>query len=133
MRDLIKIFKALSDETRLRILNLMIERDCCVCEVMQTLEISQTRASRNLSQLYDAGLLEQRREGLWTIYYLSPRVTADYRNLIVNSVENALNQDDRATADRLLLQKSNRLCPVTEVKGGINGSPKGIRCVSPVK
>jgi len=64
----VKLFKALSDETRLRILNLIIEQECCVCEVMQTLNISQTRASRNLSQLYNAGLLILRKEGLWSLY-----------------------------------------------------------------
>jgi DNA-binding transcriptional ArsR family regulator len=40
MRELVKAFKALSDETRLRILNLLLERECCVCEVMQALDIS---------------------------------------------------------------------------------------------
>ena len=42
MRDLVKAIKALSDETRLRILNLLLEQECCVCEVMQALDISQT-------------------------------------------------------------------------------------------
>ena len=68
MRELVKIFKALSDETRLRILNLLLERECCVCEVMQALDISQTRASRNLSILYDAGFLVLKKEGLWSLY-----------------------------------------------------------------
>ena len=58
MRDTVKAFKALSDETRLRILNVLLERECCVCEVMQALDISQTRASRNLAALYDAGFLK---------------------------------------------------------------------------
>ena len=48
MRELVEAFEALSNETRLRILNLLLERECCVCEVMQALQISQTRASRNL-------------------------------------------------------------------------------------
>jgi ArsR family transcriptional regulator len=39
MRDLVEAAKALADETRLRILNLLLERECCVCEVMQVLEI----------------------------------------------------------------------------------------------
>ena len=68
MRELTKAFKALSDETRLRILNLLMERECCVCEVMQVLNISQSRASRSLSALYDAGFLKLRREGLWSLY-----------------------------------------------------------------
>jgi ArsR family transcriptional regulator, arsenate/arsenite/antimonite-responsive transcriptional repressor len=49
MHGLIKAVKSLSDETRLRMLNLLLQRECCVCEVMQVLDISQTRASRNLS------------------------------------------------------------------------------------
>ena len=63
MRDVIKATKALSDETRLRVLNLLLERDCCVCEVMQALDISQSNASRNLAALYDAGFLARRKEG----------------------------------------------------------------------
>ena len=68
MRDLVRAAKALSDETRLRILNLLLERECCVCEVMQVLEISQTRASRNLNILLDAGFLKMRKEGLWAYF-----------------------------------------------------------------
>ena len=63
MRDIVKGFKGLSDETRLRILNLLLERASCVCEVMQALEISQSRASRGLSALYDAGFVKLKKEG----------------------------------------------------------------------
>ncbi len=68
MQDLIKAMKALSDETRLRILELLLERECCVCEIMQALEISQSRASRNLRILQDAGFLRAQRQGAWIIY-----------------------------------------------------------------
>ena len=54
MRDLVKAMKALSDETRLRILKVLLERECCVCEIMQALDISQSRASWNLVILEDA-------------------------------------------------------------------------------
>jgi ArsR family transcriptional regulator len=63
MEEFIKPFKALSDETRLRMLNILLQRECCVCEVMQVLNISQTRASRNLKLLEEAGFLKSRREG----------------------------------------------------------------------
>jgi ArsR family transcriptional regulator len=56
MYNLVKAMKALSEDTRLRIINLLLVRECCVCEVMQGLEISPTRASRNLNMLYDAGI-----------------------------------------------------------------------------
>src|SRR4030043_287445 len=68
MRDLVKVYKALSDESRLRVLNLILERECCVCEVMQALEISQSKASRILSALYDVGFLKMRKDGLWSLY-----------------------------------------------------------------
>jgi ArsR family transcriptional regulator len=115
------VMKSLADETRLRILNLLLERDCCVCEVMQALSISQTRASRNLTQLHDAGLLEQRKEGLWTIYYLSPAVSADFRVLIVEGVDRALAGDAVAAADRTRLRSSPRLCPPAPEPGTATG------------
>jgi ArsR family transcriptional regulator len=68
MGDLIKALKALSDETRLRIIKILLERECCVCEIMQALDISQSRASRNLGILQDAGFLKARRDGLWIVY-----------------------------------------------------------------
>ncbi len=68
MQGLIKTMKALSDETRLRILKVLLERECCVCEIMQALDISQSRASRNLGILQDAGFLKSRREGAWMLY-----------------------------------------------------------------
>jgi len=68
MQNLIKVMKALSDETRLRILNVLLERECCVCEVMQAPDISQSRASRNLGILQDVGFLKARRDGAWIVY-----------------------------------------------------------------
>jgi ArsR family transcriptional regulator len=106
--------KALADATRLRVLNLLIERECCVCEVVKALGISQTRASRHLSQLHDAGLLEQRREGLWTIYFLSPGVKSDYRGMVIEAVDKALSADESAAADRKRLVANGRLCPAPD-------------------
>ncbi|MGI2336293.1 MAG: ArsR/SmtB family transcription factor [Dehalogenimonas sp.] len=113
MKDLVRVFKACSDETRIRILDLLIERECCVCEVMQVLAISQTRASRNLAQLYDAGLLECRREGLWTIYYLAPEIEGDFRDLLITAVKQALSHDKQVATDLKSLRNRGRLCPVT--------------------
>ncbi len=68
MQDFIKAIKALSDETRLRILKVLLEKECCVCEVMQALDISQSRASRNLGILQKADFLKARRDGAWIVY-----------------------------------------------------------------
>jgi len=68
MQDLINALKALSDETRLRILKILLVRECCVCEIMQALDISQSRASRNLRILQNAGFVERQRNGAWIFY-----------------------------------------------------------------
>ena len=111
MRDLTKAFRALSDETRLRILNLLLERECCVCEVMQALEISQTRASRNLNILYDAGFLKLRKDGLWSLYSIDRDTSGEYFSDLLQGVEKALGGNEMVARDRERLNKAERVGP----------------------
>ena len=111
MRDLVKAMKALSDETRLRILNLLLERECCVCEVMQAMDISQTRASRNLSVLYDAGYLNKRKEGLWTLYSINLEYVEEYLPDIIEAVKKALKDNGVTALDLERLGKAERVGP----------------------
>ena len=111
MRELVKAFKALSDETRLRILNLLLERECCVCEVMQALDISQTRASRNLSALYDAGYLKLRKDGLWSLYSLDKEGMQEYFSELVEAVRKGLEGTEILALDRERLRKAERVGP----------------------
>jgi ArsR family transcriptional regulator len=103
--------KALSDETRLRILNLLLERECCVCEVMQALNISQTRASRNLSALYDAGFLKLRKDGLWSLYSIDEEGIKPYYTDLVEAVRKGLEGNELVTQDRERLKKAKRVGP----------------------
>ena len=111
MRELVKAFKALSDETRLRILNLLLERECCVCEVMQVLDISEPRASRNLSALYDAGLLKLRRQGLWALYSIDREGLEEYYIDVVEAVKKALEGNEIALLDLQRLKCAKRIGP----------------------
>ena len=111
MRDFVKASKALSDETRLRIMNLLLERECCVCEVMQALQISQTRASRNLSGLHDAGFLKMRKDGLWSLYSLDNKGMDDYMIGMVDSVRKAMEKNKLAMIDRDRLRRAERVGP----------------------
>lgn len=111
MRDIVKAMKALSDETRLRILNLLLVRECCVCEVMQALDISQTRASRNLSALYDAGFLKLRKDGLWSLYSIDNEEMRPHFADLVEAVKKALEGNDVVTQDRARLKKAKRVGP----------------------
>ena len=73
MREVVTFFKALADEARLKMLWLLMNhRELCVCDFMEVLEITQSKASRHLRNLYHAGLVNDRREGLWVYYTLRP-------------------------------------------------------------
>jgi DNA-binding transcriptional ArsR family regulator len=66
-----KVFKALADENRLRILSLLTAREMCVCEVMVALDLTQPTASHHLRILENVGLVKDRKEGKWVFYSLS--------------------------------------------------------------
>ena len=68
--QLIQILKALSDETRLRILNILRDGPLCVCEIEAILEISQSNASRHLSKLTNANLVNYYKEAKFIYYKL---------------------------------------------------------------
>jgi ArsR family transcriptional regulator len=67
-----KVFRAVSDRTRLRILNLLRGGEVCVCHIVAVLDIPQPTASRHLAYLRKAGLAVARKEGLWMHYGLAP-------------------------------------------------------------
>lgn len=72
MREIAEMFKAVGEENRLRILNLLANRgDICVCDLMKVIEAPQGRISRHLAALRHAGLVDQEREGAWVVYTLS--------------------------------------------------------------
>ena len=108
MRKTVKAFKAMSDETRLRVLNLILERECCVCEIMQALEISQSKASRHLSALYDAGFLKFRKEGLWSLYAIDDGME-DYLSDMVSAAKKSLIENKEAKMDREHLKTTKRI------------------------
>jgi len=111
MRDFVKLFKALSDETRLRMLNILLERECCVCEVMQALDISQTRASRNLAALYEAGFLKLRRDGSWSLYSIDMDDMNEFVADLVQAVAKAMEGNKVLKQDRERLKKAMRVGP----------------------
>lgn len=71
--ELVNIFKALSDKSRLRIANILIKAGCelCVCEIADSLIESQYNISRHLKELKNAGLISERRDGRWINYQIT--------------------------------------------------------------
>jgi ArsR family transcriptional regulator len=111
MRELVRACKAISAETRLRILNIVMVRECSVSEVMQALQISQTRASRNLSALYDAGLLQARRDGAWVLYSVDQQGLDGHSQELLEAIGSMLSSDVIAQKDLSRLQETKRLGP----------------------
>jgi len=73
--DLERVFKALADRNRVKILNVLVqagEQDVCVCELVPALGVGQSTVSYHLKQLVDAGLLERERRGTFGYYRLAP-------------------------------------------------------------
>ena len=110
MDNLARAAQALSDETRLRILNVLMVQECCVCEVMQALEISQTRASRNLKILNDAGFLSMRTDGLYSLYSLKNSANGFHANLL-EAIKKEVGGNPTARKDVARLRKSKRVGP----------------------
>lgn len=72
MENIAQIFQSLEEETRLRILALMLEeQELCVCDFMAVLQMPQSTVSRHLSHLKNAGWLRDRREAVWVYYSIA--------------------------------------------------------------
>ena len=65
------VFRAFADETRLRILNLLVEGELCVCDIEEVMRFTQTKVSRHLAYLRRTGLVHVRRQGLWMLYSIA--------------------------------------------------------------
>ena len=71
MKELTRFFKAMSDETRLRILHLLTYGELCVCDLIEVLSLPQSTISRHMAYLKNAGLVKDRRNKVWIHYSLS--------------------------------------------------------------
>jgi ArsR family transcriptional regulator len=119
MNDLVTTFKALSDETRLRIIKLLEEGELCVCDITAALDMVQPKVSFHLSALKEAGLIKDRKSGKWIHYSLSD---ADLfrRMLMVSVCEKAdgavIAEDRKRLASFLKKKKTDSDCATTKNK-----------------
>src|SRR3954467_9258537 len=79
----VTLFHALSDATRLGILDMLRDRERCVCELQDELDAAQSRLSFHLRVLKEAGLVSDRREGRWMYYSIAPAALAEVHDLAV--------------------------------------------------
>jgi ArsR family transcriptional regulator len=76
------MFRAFSDPTRLRILNLLKTGELCVCDLVRVIDVPQPKISRHLAYLRKAGLVTARRDGQWMHYKLAPAANPFHRKLM---------------------------------------------------
>ena len=85
------LFKAFADSTRLRILNLLLEGELCVCDLCEVLDIIQPTVSRHLGHLRRAGLVTDRRDGKWMHYSIAEQPDR-LRRTLLDCVRSCLRQ-----------------------------------------
>ena len=107
--ELETLFKALADTTRLRILGLLLTGEVCVCDIHESLKIPQPKASRHLAYLRKAGLVDTRRDGLWSHYRLADAADTLVQT-VTGAVRHALTHVDVVHKDAERLQKRNGCC-----------------------
>lgn len=117
MKHTVKVFKALSDPTRLRILLLLLQRELCVCEITFILEMEQSRISHQLRVLRNADIVEDIRDGKWIIYRVSEDKKKNLNLIFDQLIGDNLTDLEEIIKDHEKLQASQKIslrnCPVS--------------------
>ena len=103
MKSFASVFKALSDESRLRIISLLFfSGELCVCDIEDVMGCTQTKVSRHLAYLRRAGLVDDRRQGLWMLYSIAkPKSEEQEKTLDFLASVLSANEVARKDAERL--------------------------------
>jgi ArsR family transcriptional regulator, arsenate/arsenite/antimonite-responsive transcriptional repressor len=120
---LARLFKALGDKTRLRILALLGNNEVCVCHIHDALGLPQPTVSRHLAYLRRSGIVDVRRDGVWMHYRVSRSLNPATRRLVQTTIE-ALHDNPGTAHDRKQFQRSFGRLYVLE-------SPTGGSCCAP--
>ncbi len=117
--ELIALFAALADPTRLRLLNLMNGREVCVCYFVEILQQGQPKISRHLAYLRRAGIVSARREGKW-IHYRIERPADERAAAILDATMRSFETNDEMQAD---LARLGEACCAPQQIVTLQGAP----------
>ena len=114
MREYAKIFKALSDPSRLRILKMLEARPLCVCEMQAVLKLAPSTVSKHLSILRDAGFIYDEKENKWVNYYIERRSGNPIVNDLLPLLQKWIPRQDQVEEDfeRVKSVDRNELCKI---------------------
>jgi len=108
MKDVVKVFKAIADENRLRILGMLKGKTLCVCEIAEVLGLAQSTVSRHLKILEDSGLVYRKKDGLWVEYSLPPAPPGSLSGKVLDVVQDVLDEDPLIRQDRQNAEQVDR-------------------------
>lgn len=100
LKDILNLYKSLSDETRLKILKLLEKGELCVCDLVYAFSTVQPKISFHLSVLKQAGLIVDRKEGKWS-YYSLKEDDIFKRFIVLSTIERISDDDMKEEFERL--------------------------------
>ncbi|MDZ7316955.1 MAG: metalloregulator ArsR/SmtB family transcription factor [candidate division KSB1 bacterium] len=122
MRDISKLFKAIADNTRLRILWILKARPLCVCEIREVLQLAISTVSQHLSILRDAGFIVDIKEGKWVNYARNPDPNAEEVQTLLALIDRIMEREPSAKIDRQAAANVDRnaICSIENPKTAIS-------------
>jgi ArsR family transcriptional regulator len=116
MNEYLHIFKALSDESRLRVLLMLRQRPLCVCEMHEVLDIALSTLSAHLRLMKNTGLIEDEKDGRWVIYRLARN---KYLLELLETLEKELHADSTIMNDRVVVSRITREICASRLKESV--------------
>jgi ArsR family transcriptional regulator len=109
MRHLVKIFKALGDTNRIRVLKMLEVRPLCVCEIREVLGLANSTVSKHLSILRDAEFILDMKDGKWVEYKLNTARVNKYVKKLLPLIQSWLPENNIIVEDRKKVKKVDRV------------------------
>lgn len=108
LKENTKIFKALSDSNRLRILKMLQTKSLCVCEITEVLKLAASTVSKHLSILREAGFIIEEKEGKWVNYKINPSSSDKRITSILNTLDFWIADEEIIIADKIKVKTVDR-------------------------
>jgi len=121
LREFMAVARALADENRVRMLLALQDGELCVCQITELFGLAASTTSKHLSVLYQAGLLDSRKQGRWMYYSLPGKAAPAAAREAIRWAAKALAEDPRITEDAARLKKVLALDPVELCKRQCRG------------
>ena len=112
LKEKTKIFRSVSDPSRLRILKMLQARSLCVCEITEILQLAPSTVSKHLSILKDTGFIIEEKEGKWVNYKINPRPADTRINSFLSSLDFWMADDTAVISDKkkMMIVDRNEIC-----------------------